>query len=43
MKERLERIEAVRDSLASMERGVGRPMDDVFDELEREYQPKKRQ
>ena len=30
--ERLETIRAVRESLASADRGEGRPMDDVFDE-----------
>ncbi len=34
--ERLETIEAVKDSLASIGRGEGRPMDDVFDALENE-------
>lgn len=32
--ERLETIRAARESLASADRGEGRPMDDVFDELE---------
>ncbi len=34
--ERLATIEAVKDSLASIDRGEGRPMDDVFDALEDE-------
>ena len=33
--ERLETIEAVREGLASIERSEGRPMDEVFDELEK--------
>ena len=33
--ERLETIQAVKEGLASMERGEGRPMDQVFDELEK--------
>jgi prevent-host-death family protein len=33
---RLETIEAVKEGLASMHRGEGRPADAVFDELERE-------
>ena len=33
--ERLETIEAVREGLASIDRGEGRPMDDVFDDLEK--------
>lgn len=36
--DRLETIEAVREGLASMKRGEGRPADDVFAELERELQ-----
>jgi prevent-host-death family protein len=32
--ERLERIEAVRQALAAIDRGEGRLMDEVFDELE---------
>jgi prevent-host-death family protein len=32
--ERLERIQAVKEGLASADRGEGRPMDDLFDELE---------
>jgi PHD/YefM family antitoxin component YafN of YafNO toxin-antitoxin module len=34
--ERLETIQAVKEGLASIRRGEGRPMDEVFDELERE-------
>src|SRR3954447_9093751 len=34
--ERLETIEAVKEGLASMGRGEGRPADAVFDDLERE-------
>ena len=34
--ERLETIEAVKESLASIDRGEGRPMDDVFNALEDE-------
>ena len=33
--ERLETIEAVKEGLASIDRGEGRPMDEVFDELEK--------
>ncbi|HEU5117193.1 MAG TPA: type II toxin-antitoxin system Phd/YefM family antitoxin [Isosphaeraceae bacterium] len=33
--ERLETIQAVKEGLASMNRGDGRPMDEVFDELEK--------
>jgi len=41
--ERLETIEAVKDSLASIDRGEGRPMDDFFDALEAELRrPKPR-
>jgi prevent-host-death family protein len=38
--ERLETIQAVKEGIASADRGEGRPMDDVFDELEREFQVK---
>jgi prevent-host-death family protein len=38
--ERLETIQAVKDGIASANRGEGRPMDDVFDELERELRAK---
>ena len=34
--ERLETIEAVKEGLASIGRGEGRPMDDAFDVLEDE-------
>jgi prevent-host-death family protein len=34
--ERLETIQAVKEGLASADRGEGRPMDEAFDELERE-------
>jgi prevent-host-death family protein len=34
--ERLETIEAVKESLAAIDRGEGRPMDEVFDELQAE-------
>lgn len=33
--ERLETIAAVKEGLASVDRGEGRPMDQVFDELEK--------
>jgi prevent-host-death family protein len=35
--DRLETIDAVRQGLAAIERGEGRPMDDLFDELEKEF------
>lgn len=34
--ERLETIQAVRESLASTDRGEGRPMDEVFETLEKD-------
>jgi len=34
--ERLETVQAVKESLASVDRGAGRPMDDVFDALEKD-------
>ena len=34
--ERLETIQAVREGLASADQGEGRPLDDVFDALEKE-------
>jgi prevent-host-death family protein len=41
--ERLETIQAVKDSLASIDRGEGAPMDVVFDALEKRIrQPKAR-
>jgi prevent-host-death family protein len=42
MAERLETIEAVKEGLASVERGEGRPMDEVFDGLEDELRRKGR-
>jgi len=38
--ERLETIEAVKEGLASIDRGEGRPMDDVFDALENKLRSK---
>jgi prevent-host-death family protein len=38
--QRLETIEAVQEGLASMKRGEGRPMDQVFDSLEKEFRAK---
>ena len=38
--ERLETIQAVREGLASIEKGEGTPMDDVFDALEKEIRAK---
>jgi prevent-host-death family protein len=40
--QRLETIEAVQEGLASMKRGEGRPMDQVFDSLEKEFGAKSR-
>jgi prevent-host-death family protein len=40
--ERLETIQAVKDGLASMERGEGRPMEEVFDALEEGLRAKAR-
>ena len=34
--DRLETIQAVKEGLASADRGEGRPMDDVFDALEKD-------
>jgi hypothetical protein len=34
--ERLDTIHAVKQSLASADRGQGRPLDDVFDALEKD-------
>jgi prevent-host-death family protein len=34
--ERLETVHAVKESLASVDRGEGKPMDDVFDALEKD-------
>jgi prevent-host-death family protein len=39
--ERLETIEAVKEGLAAIDRGEGRPMDAVFDELEAEIRKAK--
>jgi prevent-host-death family protein len=41
--ERLETIAAVKEGLASIDRGEGRPMDEVFDELENALRAKARQ
>jgi len=38
--ERLETIQVVRDGIASADRNEGRPMDEVFDLLEKELQAK---
>ena len=38
--ERLETIQVVKEGLASANRGEGRPMEDAFDELERELRGK---
>jgi prevent-host-death family protein len=40
--ERLESIEAVKEGLASVDRSEGRPMDDVFDALEKKLRFKAR-
>ena len=40
--ERLETIEAVREGLASIDRGEGRPMDDAFDDLEQKLRTRAR-
>lgn len=40
--ERLETIQAVKEGLASIERGEGKPMDDVFNALEKEMRAKTR-
>jgi prevent-host-death family protein len=40
--ERLETIAAVKEGLASIDRGEGRPMDEVFDELENALRAKAR-
>jgi prevent-host-death family protein len=40
--DRLETIEAVKEGLASMERGEGKPMDEVFDALEKTLRAKAR-
>jgi prevent-host-death family protein len=41
--ERLETIQAVKEALASMERGEGRSADDMFEELEKQWRAKARQ
>jgi prevent-host-death family protein len=38
--ERLETIEAVKEGIASANRGEGRPMDELFDEMEKELRVK---
>lgn len=38
--ERLETIEAVKEGLASIDKGEGRPMNEVFDALEQELRAK---
>jgi hypothetical protein len=38
--DRLETIQAVKEGMASVERGEGRPMDDVFNALEAELRAK---
>ena len=40
--ERLETIEAVQESLATMKRGEGRPLEEVFSELEKRFAVKTR-
>ena len=40
--ERLKTIQAVKEGLASVQRGEGKPMDEVFDALEVELQAKAR-
>lgn len=40
--ERLETIQAVKEGLASADRGEGRSMDDVFDELEKQLRARAR-
>src|SRR3954447_18431042 len=40
--ERLETIQAVKEGLASIESGEGRPMDEVFDALEQQWRAKAR-
>ncbi len=40
--ERFETIQAVKEGLASADRGEGRAMNDVFDELETQLQAKAR-
>jgi prevent-host-death family protein len=38
--DRLETIQAVKESIASANRGEGRPMDEIFDALEKELRAK---
>jgi prevent-host-death family protein len=38
--ERLETIQAVREGIASADRGEGQPMDELFDQLEKELRAK---
>jgi prevent-host-death family protein len=40
--ERLETIDAVKEGLASIDKGAGKPMDQVFDALERKLRAKAR-
>lgn len=40
--ERLQTIEAVQESLATMKRGEGRPLEEVFSELEKRFAVKTR-
>ena len=40
--ERLETIEAVKEGLASIDKGEGRPLNEVFDALEKELRAKAR-
>ena len=40
--DRLETIQAVKEGLASVDRGEGRPMDHVFDDLEKKLRAKAR-
>lgn len=40
--ERLETIQAVKEGLASLGRGEGRPVDEAFDELEKQLRAKAR-
>lgn len=42
LSERLATVHAVKDGLASLERGEGRSMDDVFDDLEKRLRAKAR-
>lgn len=41
--DRLETIQAVREGLESMQRGEGRPADEVFAEIEKEFRASARQ